>query len=138
MSTLRYSGRLVLSESLARSRGLKTILVVEYEHDLRRIFATALMLAGFHVEQASDGVSALRIIENQPPDLVVLDVGLPTLDGLSVRDEIWAHSETRHLPIVIVTGLAADVGSRIGGDCVLRKPITDEQLVRTVRLCLPD
>ena len=137
MSTLRYSGRLVLSESLDPSRRQKTILIVEDEPDLRRIFATALMLAGFHVEQASDGVSALQIIENQPPDLVVLDVGLPTLDGLSVRDEIWAHGETRHLPVVIVTGLSTDIGSRIRGDCVLRKPVTDQQLVRTVRLCLP-
>ena len=114
----------------------KTILVVEDNDDLRQIFADSLKFSGFSVREASDGLEALHVIENTPPDLVVLDLVLPTLDGLSVRDEILAHVETRRIPIVIVTGSAEEFSHKLRGDCVLRKPVAPDTLVATVRNCL--
>ena len=100
------------------------------------MFAISLTLAGFRVREASDGPEALRAIEDDPPDLVLLDIGLPTLDGLSVRDEILAHVETADIPIVIVTGAAERHHQQLREDCVLRKPVTPERVVATVRECL--
>lgn len=117
-------------------RWQKTVLIVEDDRDLRRVFGHALMFAGFRVSYAVDGVEALRIIESDSPDLVVLDLGLPTLDGLSVHDEIMAGLETRTIAVVVVTGSAQDFSQRLRDTCVLRKPVTPGQLVTTVRRCL--
>ena len=116
-------------------RWRKAVLIVEDDPDLRRIFADALFWAGFRVEQAHDGVTARHMIERDPPDVVVLDIELPTLDGLSVRDELAANSDTSHIPVVIVTGAQFTWKLR-SDDRVLQKPVTLDRLVATVRECL--
>ena len=113
----------------------KRILVVEDDADLRRMFRTALSLSGFEVEEAGDGVDALRLIENRIPDLIVLDLVLRSLDGVSVRQELAAQAVTRHIPVVIVTGSSIDTDS-LAVACVLRKPVMPDELVRTVRHCI--
>ena len=113
----------------------QTVLIVEDNPDLRRIFADALFWAGFRVEQADDGVTALHMIENHPPDVLVLDIGLPALDGLSVRDAVAANTETGDIPVVIVTGTEFMWKLR-SGDRVLQKPVTPDRLVATIRECL--
>ena len=113
----------------------QVILIVEDDADLRRVWRLALQLEGFEVEEAGDGIMALRRLDNHPPDLVVLDLGLPALGGLSVQQEIAAHAVTRDIPVVIVTGSPDDL-SNVDVRCVLRKPIGPDQLVMTVRRCL--
>lgn len=113
-------------------------MIVEDDDDLRSVFVNTVRSAGFDTREASDGLVALQIIEIEPPDLVLLDLGLPMLDGISVHDELLAHVETQDLPIVIVTGSAQNFGTRFRADCLLRKPVTPEHLVSTVRRCLRD
>jgi DNA-binding response OmpR family regulator len=113
----------------------KRILVVEDDADLRRLFRTALSIAGYEVDDAPDGIDALRIIESRVPDLVVLDLMLRALDGRSVQQELAAHAITRNIPIVIVTGSSLEI-SGVNVSCVLRKPVTPDQLVETVRHCI--
>ncbi|SRR6266702_696499 len=113
----------------------KRILIVEDDVDLRRMFRTALVMAGFDVEEAGDGLEALRAIENRPPDLVVLDLVLRALDGVSVQQELAGRAVTRHIPIVVVTGSTLDT-SALEVACVLRKPIVPDELIGTVRKCL--
>jgi CheY-like chemotaxis protein len=107
------------------------VLIVEDDADLRRMFRTSLALAGYDVDEASDGVDALRIVESRRPDLIVLDLMLRGLDGISVQQELAARDVTRQIPIVIVTGstIASDA---LPVACVLRKPVMPEVLVRTV------
>jgi DNA-binding response OmpR family regulator len=112
-----------------------TILVVEDDADLRRLYRTALTLAGFVVHDVSIGLDALRRIDMDPPDLVVLDLMLPDISGLVIRQEIAAHAHTRNIPVVIVTGSTLDLKD-IEVPCVLRKPVSPEELVRTVHSCL--
>lgn len=113
----------------------KRILIVEDNTDLRRMFKTALSLAGFDVDEAADGIEALQIIELRPPDLVVLDLMLRALDGLSVQQELAARTATAHIPVVIVTGSTISTDN-VDVACVLRKPVMPDELVRTVRQCL--
>lgn len=94
------------------------------------------MIAGFTVEEAADGAAALyRIHHHHPPDLIVLDLSLPTVSGLIVHQEIAAHAHTRQIPVVIVTGSSMDL-KHLEVPCVLRKPIDPERLVSAVRDCL--
>jgi len=108
---------------------------VEDDVDLRRMFRTALALSGFSVLEAGDGYEALVMLEQHPPDLVVLDLGLPRVDGLSIQAEIAARVVTSKIPVIIVTGARLDL-THLDVACVLRKPIDLDELVRTVTRCL--
>jgi CheY-like chemotaxis protein len=99
------------------------------------MYRTALTLAGFDVKEAADGIDALRRIDHQPPDLIVLDILLPDISGIALRQEVAAHAHTRQIPIVVVTGSSMDL-SALDVSCILRKPVTPEELVTTVRNCL--
>jgi CheY-like chemotaxis protein len=112
----------------------KSILVVEDDEELRRMFRTALRLEGFDVLEAANGLEALARIDREPPDLVVLDLVLPTLSGVAVRQEIAAHVLTREIPVVVVTGSAMNL-DHLEVECVLRKPIAPEALVAAVKRC---
>jgi DNA-binding response OmpR family regulator len=113
----------------------RTVLIVEDDDALRRMYRIALVLAGYDVQEASDGWSALSQLDQNPPDLVVLDLGLPNISGHVVRQEIAAGSSTRHIPIVIVTAAREDL-DHLDVPCVLRKPVSRNDLVESVRHCL--
>jgi DNA-binding response OmpR family regulator len=113
----------------------RTILIVEDDPGLRRMYRTALSFAGFTVQEAGDGVQALRSIDEAAPDLIVLDLMLPTVGGFEVQADVAARARTRHIPIVVVTG-ATSVPPTLDVACVLRKPITPDDLVAEVRRCL--
>jgi two-component system chemotaxis response regulator CheY len=113
----------------------KTLLIVEDDEDLRRLFRTTLLFAGYQVHEAGDGLTALQILDLESLDGVILDLDLPVLPGHVVRDEIVAHAETRRLPLVIVTGLPGPHEGP-GVDCVLRKPTTPERLLQVVAECI--
>ena len=113
----------------------QVILIVEDDDDLRGVFAMTLSFDGFDVHEARTGFEALRFIDTNPPDLVVLDLGLPGIDGYAVQQEIAANAFTRHIPVVIVTASAKDL-SHLDVACVLRKPVSPEELIVTVRRCL--
>lgn len=112
-----------------------TILIVEDDAELRRLYRTTLTLAGYEVEEAADGLDALRRMEARKSDLVVLDIGLPALSGLAVHQEITAHAYTRHVPVVIVTGTTMNL-DHLDVRCVLRKPVEPDELLKTIRSCL--
>jgi DNA-binding response OmpR family regulator len=133
---LGFSG-VLKSVTLWEGMPQKRILIVEDNSDLRRMFKTALSLAGFDVDEAGDGLEALRVVEERRPDLVVLDLVLRALDGLSVQQELAARAATANIPIVIVTGSTIDTDN-VEVACVLRKPVMPDELIRTVRQCLRD
>jgi DNA-binding response OmpR family regulator len=111
----------------------QTILIVEDDKDLRRLYRTALTIAGYQVRESPDAVDALRQIDADPPDLIVLDLGLPTFGGHVVQQEVAAQVQTRHIPILVVTGSDQKISNVA---CVLRKPISPDRLVEEVRRCV--
>ncbi len=99
------------------------------------MYRTALGFAGFTVVEAEDGLSALQHLDERAPDLVILDLMLPTVSGLIVQQEIAAHVHTRDIPIVVVTGSAMNLDD-LPVPCILRKPVSPDELVSTVQSCL--
>jgi DNA-binding response OmpR family regulator len=99
------------------------------------MFRWILATSGFDVREAGDGYEALVLLEQHPPDLVVLDLGLPRVDGLSVQAEIAAQVLTRDIPVVIVTAAHLDL-THLDVACVLRKPVDADELLATVQRCL--
>jgi CheY-like chemotaxis protein len=82
----------------------KRILVVDDDRLIRQLYRTALTLNGFIVDVAEDGLSALRRIDEQRPDLIVLDLNLPRVDGLEVLSDVRGNQTTLDIPVVVVTG----------------------------------
>jgi len=99
------------------------------------MYRAALGFGGFNVVEAADSLTALHFLDQRLPDIVVLDLMLPTVSGLIVQQEIAAHAHTRDIPIVIVT--ASDMClDHVDVPCVLRKPVSPDRLVDAVRNCL--
>jgi DNA-binding response OmpR family regulator len=111
----------------------KRILVVEDDADLRSMFRTALSLEGFEVDIARNGFEALQWIDRDPPDLLILDLGLPDMDGLTVIADLADQSHTR-LPVIVVTARTQPLDADVR--CVLRKPVTTDRLISVVKDCL--
>ena len=114
---------------------IKTILIIEDDTDLRRLYASALRIAGYVVRESGDGLSALHQLDAIRPDCIVLDLMLPRLSGYAVRSELAASSDLRDIPIVVVTGTDAD-SSRLGTSCILRKPALPDDVVVAVERCM--
>lgn len=112
-----------------------TVLVVEDDSQLREFYRSSLTAAGFAAVGVEDGIDALRVIERHVPAALVLDIGLPRLNGLDLHRELLAHRQTRDLPIVVVTGTETAVNEQDFG-CVLRKPVGREALIFAVEQCL--
>ncbi len=108
------------------------ILIVEDSHALRLSMASLLESHGHHIDFAADGVSGLRLALNSPPDVLVLDLGLPGMDGLRVCRELRLRSD-RHIPILILTArdsLDDKVkGFEVGADDYLVKPFAGQELL---------
>lgn len=113
------------------------VLVVDDEASLREVVAQYLALDGFTVLQAGDGPEALRLAEAQPPDLVVLDLMLPGVDGTEVCRRLRTRSA---VPIVMLTarGEEADKlsGFDLGADDYVTKPFSPRELVMRIRAIL--
>ena len=116
---------------------MKTVLVVDDEPKIATLARDYLEHAGFAVLTAADGPTALATIRQRHPDLVVLDLGLPGLDGLDVTRELRRDSA---IPIVMLTArddeLDKLVGLELGADDYLTKPFSPRELVARVRAVL--
>jgi DNA-binding response OmpR family regulator len=116
---------------------MKQALVVEDDPDIVELVAYYLSREGWSVEALEDGVEALARIRRTAFDLLILDLQLPGLDGLSLCAEVRRDKRTQHVPIVMLTarGDEADrgVGLEIGADDYLVKPFSPKELLARVR-----
>ena len=114
------------------------LLVVEDEPNIRELLATSLRFAGFEVHVAADGATALKQAATHHPDLVVLDVMLPDMDGFTVTRKL--RESGRILPIVFVTARDSVEdkvkGLTVGGDDYVTKPFSLEEVVARIRAVL--
>jgi len=111
-----------------------TILLVEDDRATREMFEYAMRLEGFAVLATADGLGALRLLEHEIPDAIVLDLDLPHVSGVDVQQDVVAHADTSAIPIIVVTG--TDWKTPGGVFQVLRKPITADVLITALRRAL--
>jgi DNA-binding response OmpR family regulator len=116
------------------------VLIVEDFEDSREMYVEFLSGNGFDVSQAADGVAALQSIEGSTPDVVVLDIALPKLDGLSVLRQLRADQRYVSLPVLTLSAsLGADyqrVAMDAGATKALEKPCLPEELLAAVQNAL--
>ena len=116
------------------------ILVVEDDRDIGDLVTRYLEKAGFTVELLSSGRDALKAIAERPPDLLVLDLMLPHVDGLEICRFVRADRQTASMPIIMLTARGEEaeriVGLEIGADDYVPKPFSPKELVARVAALL--
>ncbi len=112
------------------------ILHVEDDTETRRLYGTFLARAGFHVVEAANGQEALERASALTPDLILMDLAMPEMDGLEATRRLKADERTRHIPILALSahGYRAHLreASAAGCDGYIVKPCSGPVLVRTV------
>jgi two-component system alkaline phosphatase synthesis response regulator PhoP/two-component system response regulator VicR len=115
----------------------KKILAVDDEKHIVRLIQVNLERAGYEVVTAFDGVEALKKVAEERPDLIVLDVMMPQMDGFETLKNLKANPQTRDIPVIMLTAKAQDAdvfrGWQSGVDCYLTKPFNPLELLTFVK-----
>ena len=114
-----------------------TVLVVDDEDIVREVVCTYLEREGYETRQASAGKAALELIDSEHPDLIVLDVMLPEIDGFSILSELRKHAD---IPVILLTARTEEtdrvLGLELGADDYVVKPFSPRELAARVRTVL--
>jgi two-component system response regulator VicR len=120
---------------------LKCIICVEDEPDMIDLIRLILSRRGFEVKGAAGGVEGLRLIRQEPPDLVLLDLMMPDMDGWEVYQQLKADEATKHIPVIVVTAKAQSIDRVLGlhiakVDDYITKPFSPQDLMNSVEKVL--
>src|SRR5438477_3280073 len=116
---------------------MERVLIVDDDPDIQRLVSYNLHQAGFQVATASTGRTALETVQKQPPDLIILDLMLPDVDGMEVCRTLRQRDNSRRIPIIMLTARSEEidrvVGFELGADDYVMKPFSPRELVLRVK-----
>lgn len=118
-----------------------TVLIVEDNEKNLKVIRDLMRLQGYRTLEARDGQAGLAMAQVQHPDLILMDVQLPLIDGYEVTRRLKTEEHTRHIPVIAVTSFAMkgeeERARTAGCDAYISKPINIHTLIDTVRQYLP-
>lgn len=116
------------------------ILITEDETDIRQLIFFTLQFAGFEVVQGKNGEEAVALSKQEMPDLILMDVRMPKMDGFTAATQIKADPATAHIPIIFLSAKGQDVeieqGLEVGAVDYLLKPFNPPELVDRIKATL--
>lgn len=116
------------------------ILIVEDDTDILHLLAYNVQSAGFDIVTATDGHEALAVIRQNAPQLILLDLMIPGIDGIEVCKELKRNVETRNIPVIMLTAKGEEVdrivGLELGADDYVVKPFSPRELILRIRAVL--
>lgn len=117
-----------------------SIVVIEDEEDIRDLLRYNLEREGYQVQAAEDGESGLEMIGSPVPDLIILDLMLPGIDGMEVCRRLRQDDETRNVPIIMLTAKSEEIdvvlGLEVGADDYMVKPFSSRELLARIKAVL--
>jgi DNA-binding response OmpR family regulator len=130
-----------MSETREPSQGSKLVICIEDEPEMIELVKLILGRKGFEVQGAIGGRPGLELIEERKPDLVLLDLMMPDMDGWEVYQQIKAHAELRNIPVIVVTAKAQSIDKVLGlhiakVDDYITKPFGPQELLESVNKVL--
>ncbi|WP_432823557.1 response regulator [Trichloromonas sp.] len=115
----------------------KKILIVEDEESLLKLESILLISKGFEVKGVPNGKAALESVAEEQPDLILLDIMLPEIDGFEVCRRIKSDPATRHIPVIMLTAKKSreDMvrGEKVGADWYITKPFKSAMVIETIQ-----
>src|SRR6476660_1132677 len=119
---------------------MERVLIVDDDPDIQRLVSYNLTQAGFEVATAESGRKALESVQKHPPDLIILDLMLPDVDGMEVCRTLRQQPASRKIPIIMLTARGEEidrvVGFELGADDYVQKPFSMRELVLRVKSIL--
>jgi chemosensory pili system protein ChpA (sensor histidine kinase/response regulator) len=116
-------------------------MVVDDSLTVRKISGRLLARHGYHVLTAKDGVDALEQLGDVMPDVMLLDIEMPRMDGFDLARNIRGDKRLKHIPLIMITSRTADkhrqLAMEIGVNHYLGKPYDEDDLLECIRQCLP-
>ncbi|HXV17907.1 MAG TPA: response regulator [Gemmatimonadaceae bacterium] len=130
----------VAGAPLGSAESHRSVLVVDDDPNLRLLVKAALARSSFLMDEAEDGVEALKRLDSHIPDLLLLDVNMPKMDGIAVLRKLRSETPTRDIPVILLTAQGDEksvaAGFEAGATDYLVKPFTVPQLTARVRAAL--
>ena len=118
----------------------RLILVIDDDDTITGLIKTVLTKEGYQVQIANDGINGVKMAENLKPDIILMDITMPGLDGYEATEKIKQNPAIREIPVIFLTGKSAseDGGKAFakGGATFMRKPFATQQLKDLVRLAM--
>ncbi len=129
------------SNQARQHQPMANILIIEDDPEAAHILELSLRREGYQVTIAMDGIQGLHAIQTQHPDLVLLDLMMPDIDGFEVCRRVRANPATTHLPIIVVSARTQDadkqMAAQVGANAYLTKPYRRTELLAAIRARLP-
>lgn len=115
----------------------RTVCIIDDNRDIREIYGIKFRMEGFSVVMAADGEEGLRVVRAERPDVILLDIQMPKVDGITVLRELRADTELSHIPVVILSNIDSDdvfreVSDLGAAEYYLIKSLVDPQKVLDV------
>jgi CheY-like chemotaxis protein len=114
----------------------KVILIVEDDPKSLKLAKDLLNMSGYDTLQASDGAQGVELAKAQKPDLVLMDIMMPKMDGYTACNAIKSDAATKNIPVIMVTALGYELNKRlaerVGASGYITKPIDRQELVKTI------
>ncbi len=121
--------------------GMKKILIVDDEPSIRAL-AQTMLSQDYTILMAGDGVEAVEITKSQKPDLILMDIMMPKLDGYMACYSIKNDPETKEIPVIMLTGVGHELNKKLsqqyGAEGYITKPFQLQELVQVIKEHLPD
>jgi two-component system aerobic respiration control protein ArcA len=118
----------------------KTILVIEDDETMRAALKRIFESEGYRVKMAADGTQLSVVLDDTPIDLIILDIGLPWINGLELAKLLKEHEDLKQIPLIFVSGKTGDLdvkrGFEAGADDYIKKPFDIEKIKKTVATLL--
>jgi two-component system, cell cycle response regulator DivK len=115
---------------------LKTVLIVDDSPEVRDVYATALEDCGYRAVQAPDGAAAIRLATDHAPDLILMNITVPLVNGADAIEILKSHPATEEVPILVISGHTSptirETAWQAGCDDFLNKPLQPKQLIAAV------
>ena len=119
----------------------KVILIVEDDPKSLTLTRDLLQLSGFKTIEAIDGKQGIELAKSKKPDLILMDIMMPNMDGYTACNTIKKDKETEEIPVVMLTAMAFELNKefaqRLGADGYITKPFTREELLEVINQFLP-
>src|SRR2546427_6570726 len=116
---------------------MERVLIVDDDPDIQKLVSYNLGQAGFEVTTAGTGRNALEAVQKHPPDLIILDLMLPDIDGMEVCRTLRQRDDSRRIPIIMLTARSEEIdrviGFELGADDYVMKPFSPRELVLRVK-----
>lgn len=121
---------------LKSSKNPKTLLVIEDDETMRRALARIFEADGHIVKAAADGTQLSSVLDDQPIDLIILDIGLPWINGYELAKLLKEHNDLKEIPLVFVSAKTSELdvkrGFEVGADDYIKKPFNIDKMKKSI------